>query len=292
MVNRMLLTIIVAGTCVWISENSAAQTAQTILADADATVRIICRNNYPEGVCFTPLGANNADGEDRFIRVHDQNQLETGYWHFDLQSIPAGASIKSARFQLDIQTNAWGDTTVSVLAIVPENQDWNLTELAEDQIVGANAPKSDYGSFEWTGDPTNPQRFNQPTPFLDEGSSANSEVRELSMFLLIENQDPTTDQETNEYGGYAAGDGPGTFGSADGDDNIWPVKNAVDIDVTDLIKWKFGQNSGYSTFTAADRELTILVRTDTPLQPDNGFVRFISKESNFLGGPLDLRQDA
>ena len=159
------------------------------------------------------------------------------------------------------------------------------------QIVGANAPKSDYGSFEWTGDPDNAKRFNSPTAFLDEGQGKADEVRELEAFLLIDDQDPTTEQETNDYGGYASGDGPGTAGSADFGDtpNIWPVKNAVDIDITDLVKWKFGQNPGYSNFTASDRELTILVRTDNPeMGGDNGFVRFISKESDFLGGSLNL----
>jgi hypothetical protein len=55
------------------------------------------------------------------------------------------------------------------------------------------------------------------------------------------------------------------------------------------VKWKLGQNPGYSNLTASDTELTILVRTDFPdFGGTNGFVRFISKESTFIGGPLDL----
>ena len=55
MVYRLLLAVVVAGTVVWGIEVSAAQTDQAVFADADATVRIICRNNYSEAQCFTPL---------------------------------------------------------------------------------------------------------------------------------------------------------------------------------------------------------------------------------------------
>jgi hypothetical protein len=199
-----------------------------------------------------------------------------------------GATISSARFQLDSQTNSWGNTTVSVFAIVDESEDWDLNNLPEDQIIGPSAPKSDYESFEWTGDTNVQQRFNSPTPFLDEGSGVSAETRELELAIFLEDQDPFT-EESNEFGGYAGADGPGTAGSADNGDNIWPVKNAIDIDVTDLVKWKLGQNAAYSSFTPGDTELTILVRTEIPeAGGENGFVRFISKESDFLGGDLDL----
>ena len=70
--------------------------------------------------------------------------------------------------------------------------------------------------------------------------------------------------EGNAYGGYACCDqGDGGGGSSDGGDNPWPMKNAVDIDVTDLVRWKLGQNPAYSDFDP-DSELTIMVRTDFP----------------------------
>ena len=95
-----------------------------------------------------PAGRNNPDGEDKYIRVHDQNQLETGYWHFDLNSIAADASITSARFQLDSQTNSWGNTTISVFArgkyetTQPagwEDGDWNGDTVfgSGDMVAGA-----------------------------------------------------------------------------------------------------------------------------------------------------------
>jgi hypothetical protein len=255
----------------------------TIVTDADATVRVICRNDRPEADCNAPLGTN------AFVRVHDQNNLDTGYWHFDLSDLNANSQVTKASFQLDSQTNSWGNTTVSVFAIVDPDKDWDLNALPEDQITGAVAPQSDWDTYAWTGDPAVQQRFNSPTPFLDEGNTASSIVRELESFILIENQDPLTDV-TNSYGGFAGEGGPGTDGSADGGSNVWPVKNAVDIDITDLVRWKLGQNPAYSTFQPKDRELTLLVRTDFPeAGGDNGFVRFIVNESNFLGGELDLQ---
>ena len=55
----------------------------TITTDADATVRILCRNDRDEAACLDPRGT------DAFVRVHDQNQLETGYFHFDLSDLGA-----------------------------------------------------------------------------------------------------------------------------------------------------------------------------------------------------------
>jgi hypothetical protein len=221
--------------------------------------------------------------------VHQDNNLDTGYFHFDLSDLGADSEITEARLQLDSQTNSWGDTTVSVYAVADPGVDWDLDVLPESEINVLTAPQSDWESFAWTGDPgpnnETQQRFNAPLPFLDEGGAPGSIVRELELFIFNENQDPNTDDAGNSYGGFAGGDGPGTAGSADGDDNVWPVKNAVDIDVTDLVRWKLGQNPGYSTFDPEDRDLTILVRTD---DGDNGFVRYITKESNFLGGELDL----
>jgi hypothetical protein len=245
-------------------------------------VRIICRNDQTEQWCDTPRG------EDPYVRVHDQNNLDTGYFHFDLGEIDPSSEITQARFQLDSQTNSWGDTTISVFAIMDPALDWDLNVLPETEIIGANAPQSDWESFAWTGDPNNQQRFNVPTPFLDEGNRRDSVVRELSLFLLIDNEDPLTDDAGNSSGGYVDGT-PGAAGSADGDDNIWPVKNVVDEQITDLIRWKLGQNPGYSAIDPTDAEVTLLVRTDSPeAGGDNGFVRFISKESTFLEGPLDL----
>ena len=199
----------------------------------------------------------------------------------------ADSEITDARFQLDSQTNSWGDTTVSVYAIADPNSDWDLDALPEDVIIGENAPLSDWESFAWTGDPNDQQRFNSPTPFLDEGDRPADIVRELELQLFIENQDPFTSDDGNSYGGTAGAGGPGTGGSADGGSNPWPEKDVVDIDVTDLVKWKLGQNPAYSDFDPKDRSLTILVRTDFGTG-DNGFVRFITNESNFLGGEDDL----
>ncbi len=274
-------------TVVFLAARHATAGDVTIFTDADAGVRVICRNDRTEADCNSPLGMES------YVRVHDQNQLETGYWHFDLSSLNANSQVTQARFQLDSQTNSWGNTTVSVFAIVDPDKDWDLNALPEDQIIGSTAPQSDYDSFAWTGDPAVQQRFNAPTPFSDEGNAASSIVRELESFILNENQDPLTDGDQanpgNSYGGYAGADGPGTDGSADDDGNAWPVKNAVDIDITDLVKWKLGQNPAYSTFQPKDRDLTLLVRTDFPeAGGDNGFVRFIVADSPFLGGELDL----
>jgi hypothetical protein len=269
-----------------------AQVTQTITTDADAAVRIICRGDETEEECLTPRGALPHE-DAAYVRVHDQNNLESGYWHFDLGSVSPNAQVTSARFQLDAQTNSWGDTSVSVVAIVDQAEDWDLDAVPEDSIIGENAPKADF--LEWEpGDPDS-NRFNSPTPFLDEGTAQSSAVRILNDTpIFIENQDANTEGTSpadpgNEYGGYGCCDGPATPGSADGGDNIWPTKNAVDIDITDLVQWKLGQNAGYSSFAASDRELTLMVRTEFPeAGGENGFVRFISKESNFLGGELDL----
>ena len=87
--------------------------------------------------------------------------------------------------------------------------------------------------------------------------------------------------------------GPGGGGSSDAGDNPWPIKNAVDIDVTSLIQWKLGQNAAYSDFTPSDRQLTLMVRTEFPANGGgNGFARFIAKESEYLGGELDLQPGA
>jgi hypothetical protein len=54
----------------------------------------------------------------------------------------------------------------------------------------------------------------------------------------------------------------------------------VDIDITDLIKWKLGQNPSYSDFDPGDRELTVMIRTDFQESGEpNGFVRYVSQES-------------
>ena len=263
---------------------------EVIFTDADAGARIICRNDQTAEACFTPRG------EATNIRVHDQNNLEVGYWHFDLSDVDSNAEVLEARFQLDLQSNSWTDasTTVSVFAIVDPTKDWDLIEMPENEIVGAIAPQSDYESFAWTGDPNDPQqRFNSPTPFLEEGDLPSSTVRLLEEFIEIPGTDALTTGEPGEpgnpYGGYAccdAGDGGG--GSSDGDDNPWPMKNAVDINVTDLIRWKLGHDPSYSDFDPTDSELTIAVRTDFPEVAENGFARFIARESLFLGGPLNL----
>jgi hypothetical protein len=259
---------------------SFGQQQLTIFNDADATVRVICRNDYSEEDCLQPLG-DPTSGEHQYIRVHDQNQLETGYWHFNLSQLAPNAQVTSARFQLDAQTNSWGDTALQVVAITDPSKDWDLNAIPEEAINGVNAPLSDWDSYAWTGDPDNQQRFNAPTPFLDEGESASSVARRLVPepdYILINNQDPNTIDETNAYGGVAGEGGPGGDGSADGGDNIWPTQNAVDLDITDLVKWKLGQNAAYSTFNPTDRELTIMARTEVGLGT-NGFVRFISNES-------------
>lgn len=273
----------------------------TIFTDADAGVRIICRNDWTEEQCLVPAGGEHTvisgwEDHPRYVTVKDQNNLDVGYWHFNLSDLDDNSQITQARFQLDLQTNSWGDTSVSVFAIVEPNSDWDLNALPENEINGPSAPQSDWDSFAWTGDPVDGlQRFNAPTPFLDEGNTPSAIVRELESLIVIENQDPITDGTPeapgNSYGGFVCCDlGPGEAGSsshADNGDNIWPVKNAVDVDITELIKWKLGQNPTYSNFPPTDRELTILVRTDFG-GGENGFANFIAKESEFLGGELDL----
>jgi hypothetical protein len=231
------------------------------------------------------------------MRVHDQNAMDVAYLHFDLSSVPPNASVTEAKFQLDAQSNSWGDTSVMVVAIVDESEDWDLNAVAENEIFGGNAPKLEWS--DWEDDPTpNSNRFNTPTPFLDEGPNKGDAVRQLvddvePVFI------PTTDPETegtvadpgNSYGGYACCDvGDGGGGSSDSGDNPWPIKNAVDIDVTSLIQWKLGQKADYSNFVASDRELTLMVRTEIPEnQGGNGFARFVARESEYLGGELDLQ---
>jgi hypothetical protein len=275
----------------------AAQQQQSIFTDADAGVRGICRWDQSEAACLMPRGAPGPMREDwSYLRVHDQNNLDVAYLHFDLSGVAPNAQVTGARFQLDAQSNSWGNTSVMVVAIVDESEDWDLNAIPENEIYGGNAPKLDWSG--WEDDPTpNTNRFNNPTPFLDEGSNKGDEVRQLvDEFepVFIANTDPDTEGTVgdpgNSYGGYACCDGPGTAGSSDGADNPWPIKNAVDIDVTELIQWKLGQNAAYSNFTPSDRELTLMVRTEIPeFGGGNGFVRFVARESDYLGGDLDLQ---
>jgi hypothetical protein len=296
---RMIAFLVLLGLLLVLRTNTARAQEHTIFTDADSGVRIICRNDDGPEPCFIGQGGDHEifeawSDDPAYIRVHDQNALNVGYWHFDLSDVDSNAEVVDARFQLDLQSNSWSDlTTISVFAIADPAKDWNLNELPETEITGPIAPQSDYDSFAWTGDPNDPQqRFNAPTPFLEEGDLPSSTVRLLEEFVDIEGTDAVTTGEPGEgnfYGGYACCDGPGTGGSSDGGDNPWPIKNAVDIDVTDLVRWKLGQAPAYSDFDPEDTELTIMVRTDFAEAGENGFVRFIAKESPYLGGPLDLQ---
>ena len=282
--------------------SSSAQQQQTLFTDADAGVREVCRWDETEEVCLVPRGGDHAIIDDwsdnpRYMRVHDQNAMDVAYLHFDLSGISANAQVTDARFQLDAQSNSWGDTSVMVVAIVNESEDWDLDAIPENEIYGGNAPKLDWS--DWEDDPTpDTNRFNQPQPFFDEGTTKSDEVRQLvDEFepVFIASTDPetdgTVDDPGNTYGGYACCDvGPGGGGSSDSGDNPWPIKNAVDIDVTPLIQWKLGQNAAYSDFVPSDRELTLMVRTEFPADGGgNGFVRFVSKESEYLGGDFDVQ---
>ena len=281
-------------------QSHAVRAQDTIYTDADAGVRIICRNDEGPEPCFIGQGGEHEifsawSDDPAYIRVHDQNALNVGYWHFDLSEVDSNAEVLGARFQVDVQSNSWSDvTTVSVFAIADPAKDWDLNVVPENEINGPLAPQSDYESFPWTGDPGDPQqRFNSPTPFLEEGNLPSSTVRLLQEFIDVPGTDPITTGEPGEpgnaYGGYACCDvGDGGGGSSDGGDNPWPFKNGVDIDVTDLVRWKMGQNPAYSDFEPVDSELTIMVRTDFAEVGENGFIRFIAKESPYLGGPLDL----
>ncbi len=287
---KQAITFVVLSVLLFDLGNDMVRAQEIIFTDADAGARIICRNDQTAENCFAPRG------EATNIRVHDQNNLEVGYWHFDLSDVDSNAEVLGARFQLDLQSNSWTDTgtTISVFAIVDPAKDWDPAVLLESEIVGAIAPQSDYDSFAWTGDPNGPQqRFNAPTPFLEEGNLPDSTVRLLEEFIEIAGTDGLTTGEPGEpgnaYGGYAEGGVDGAAGSSDNDDNPWPMKNAVDIDVTDLIRWKLGKDPAYSDFDPTDFELTIAVRTDFPEAGDNGFARFIARESPYLGGPLNLQ---
>jgi hypothetical protein len=259
-----------------VSQPSSGE-VQTVFTDADTYGVIICRNDAP----FT-FWCDGARGGNQFVKVHDQNALFSGYWHFDLSEIDAQSTIEEARLELDTQTNSYGETTVSVFAIADSSADWDLNSLPENRFNGINAPFSDYESYAWTGNAPQ-QRFNSPTPFLEEGTEPDSRVRLLQKGIVHEDQDLNTHQDGNAFGGHVnlneAG-GPGEPGAANGDDNAWPVKNAVDIDITDLIKWKLGQNPSYSTYDPGDRELTVMIRTEVQETGEpNGFVRYVSKES-------------
>jgi hypothetical protein len=280
-----------------ISYAAQAQVTQTILTDADAGVRVVCRGDVSEADCLLPRGVpgpNPLDNDSPYLRVHDQNALDVAYLHFNLSGIAPGAQVTAARFQLDVQNNSWGDTSVSVVAIADDRNDWDLTALPENQIIGRNAPKADY--LEWEEGDMDFNRFNTPRPFLDEGTATNSAVRLLNELpIFVPNQDPVTQGDPgnpgNSYGGYAHPDagGEGLGGSADGGDNVWPIKDAVDLDITELVRWKLGQNAAYSTFAPSDRELTVMVRTEIPeAGGGNGFIRFLSRESPYVGGELSL----
>ena len=193
---------------------SLAQQQQTILTDADAGVREVCRWDEPEEVCLVPRGGDHTvldewSDNPRYMRVHDQNAMDVAYLHFDLSNVAANAQVSGARFQLDAQSNSWGDTSVMVVAIVDENEDWDLDAIPENEIYGGNAPKLDWS--DWEDDPTpNSNRFNTPTPFFDEGSAKGDEVRQLvDEFepVFIPTTDPETDGDVgdpgNSYGGYA-----------------------------------------------------------------------------------------
>ena len=296
-VNRLCLLAALAA-AVTVGSRRAAAGDVTVLTDADAGVRVVCRNDETEDICLVPRGGEHTvldewSDNPRYIRVHDQNALDVGYWHFDLSNLDASRQVSEARFQVDAQSNSWGDTTVAVVAIVDPDSDWDLAALAENEIIGSTAPQSDWEPYAWTGDPDFQQRYNQPLPFLDEGTQTNSVVRILEEGILVENQDAytegTPDDAGNSYGGLRLLRirGPGTGGSADAGDNIWPIKDAVDVDITQLVRWKLGQDSAYSTFAPKDRNLTLMVRTD--FSGGNGFIRFIARESEFLGGELDLQ---
>ena len=300
---KTIAVVVLMGFLLSFDNESGFGQQEIVFTDADGSARIVCRNDQTAEACFMPRAGGDGvipdpfvDNSAYYIRVHDQNAVMSGYWHFDLGDIDSNAEVLDARFQLDMQSNSWSDiTTVSVFAIADPAKDWDLNQLPENEIIGANAPQSDWDSFAWTGDPNNPQRFNSPVPFLEEGDLPSSTVRLLEEFIDIDGTDSITTGDAgdpgNEYGGVAGADGPGTGGSSDGGINPWPVKNVVDIDVTELIQWKMGQNPAFSDFDPVDRELTLLVRTDSPAAGENGFVRFIAKESPFLGdfGPLDLQ---
>ncbi|MCA9215987.1 MAG: hypothetical protein KDB27_23130 [Planctomycetales bacterium] len=260
--------------------SAAPADTQTIFTDADTYNAVICRNDAPFN-----FWCDGGRGTQQYVKVHDQNALFSGYWHFDLSQIDAQSPIEEARLQLDTQTNSYGETTVSVFAIADSDADWDLDAFPESRLNGINAPFSDYESYAWTGNPgiDGQQRFNSPTPFLEEGTDSGARVRLLEEGIVHENQDPNADEDGNSFGGHVNQNvitGPGEPGAADGDTNAWPVKNAIDIDITDLVKWKLGQNPSYSDFEPGDRELTIMIRTDFQESGDpNGFVRYVSKES-------------
>ena len=266
----------------------ASGQTQTIFTDADSFGVIICRNDAP----FS-YWCDRSPGSEQYILVQDQNALMAGYWHFDLSGIDATSPIEEARLQLDTISNSWGETTVSVFAIADSTADWDLNSLSENELNGIKAPFSDYESHAWTGIVPPQQRFNPPTPFLGEGAQTDSAVRLLENGILQENQDVNTTVDGNAYGGHTNGRQAGSAGSAARFDNPWPIKNAVDIDITDVINWKLGQNAAYSDFAPGDRELTIMVRTDHQESGDpNGFVEFVSKESRLIGpdvGNLNLQ---
>jgi hypothetical protein len=303
MTTRRVIAVVVAVVMApFVAGPISAQQPQTIITDADAGVREVCRWDVSEEDCLVPRGGDHEildpwNDDPAYLRVHDQNAMDVAYLHFDLSSVADGAQVSEARFQLDLQSNSWGDTSVMVVAIVNENEDWDLDEIPENEIFGGNAPKLEWS--DWEDDPTpDSNRYNFPTPFIDEGNNPADDVRQLvdefePVFIASTDSQTTgtIDDPGNSYGGYACCDvGDGGDGSSDSGDNPWPLKNAIDIDVTPLIQWKLGQNAAYSEFEATDRELTLMVRTELPeAGGSNGFARFIAKESPFLDGEFDLQ---
>jgi hypothetical protein len=276
----------------------------TVFTDADATVQVVCRNDNLVEECMHPKGADTITGlhpawgdtnfDHKYVRVHNSNAQEAGYFHFDLSGIDAGSQISEARFQLDTQTNSWSDNHVTVVSIVDPGQDWNLNALPENMMFGGNAPMADWG--DWDGESDDDRRVSRPQPFLQEGEGPDAATRLLvpaGEFITIKNQDRnatgTLGSPGNSYGGvvFENSNTNTRGGAADGQHNAWPVKNALDLDITSLITWKLGQNAAYSEFEPKDGELTIMVRTFAA-GLGNGFTRFVSKESDFLGGELDL----
>ncbi len=92
--------------------------------------------------------------------------------------------------------------------------------------------------------------------FLEEGNLADSVTREIGLVIDL----------------------PGSDAS---------LAEAINIDVTDLIKWVLGQNAAYSTFSDSDDFLTIVFRIDR----DYCFPKFASKENTNWSPPrLEINQ--
>jgi hypothetical protein len=216
----------------------AAANADVLLTDADSYVR----NTYGSNTTLNYGAATQ-------LYVQRTSGIMKPYVHFDLSALDNTKLVTEARLKMDlVYRNANYGQSVRVLAIMPEDEDWdpaalpegtgNATDTPEDDIIWDNAPKCGTSYI-----------------FLDEGSTSAAKVRDLGSVAV-------------------------------GIQNVGGSEMDMDLDVTALIQWALGQNVAYSDYSqvhggALDDGLTILVRQDSDV-----YARYYSREG--ADGVTDL----